>query len=97
MLVEPMLFVHLSIEEGSIMTQLTSRISSEADLKAHIASYPELYEDLAVDALEDRLEMGCFINYGCECDELDQCHGYCEEHTCESYDSCSMDDPETGP
>ena len=72
MLVEPMLFVHLSIKEDSIMTQLTSRISSEADLKAHIASYPELYEDLAVDALEERLEMWCFIN-SCGADDGGHC------------------------
>ena len=57
------------------MTQLTSRISSEADLRAHIASYPELYEDLAVDALEDRLEMSnmsayiCCVDIPCVCDD----------------------------
>ncbi len=35
------------------MTKLSSRISSESDLKAHIASYPELYEDLANEGRTD--------------------------------------------
>ena len=45
------------------MAKLSSLMSSEADLRAHIASYPELYEDLSVDALEDRLEMSCGIEF----------------------------------
>ena len=36
---------------------------SEADLRAHIASYPELYEDLAIEDLEERLEMNCGTDY----------------------------------
>lgn len=59
------------------MANLSSHISSEPDLKAHIESYPELYEDLAVDILEERLEMGCIVNYGsCNCDN----------HTCNDFD-----------
>ena len=62
------------------MAKLSSQISSEADLKEHIASYPELYEDLAVDVLEERLEMytyacyiECFIEVG-ECDDkVEEC------------------------
>ena len=54
------------------MAQLSSRITSESDLKAHIASYPELYEDLVVDALEDRLEMWCGFNL-CWTDANDNC------------------------
>ncbi|MYC15315.1 MAG: hypothetical protein F4Y39_16460 [Gemmatimonadetes bacterium] len=47
------------------MDKLSVPISSEADLKEHIASFPELYEDLAIDALEERLEMFCLINWDC--------------------------------
>ncbi len=61
------------------MAKLSFHISSEADLKAHIASYPELYEDLAVDALEDRLEMSDLAAYICigyvEC-VCDDCCAY---------------------
>ena len=45
------------------MANSSSSISSEFDLKAHIASYPELYEDLAVDVLEERLEMWCWVDH----------------------------------
>lgn len=61
------------------MAKLASHISSETDLKAHIASYPELYEDLAVDALEDRLEMWCICDqFSCLCDDFDLCITYIE-------------------
>ena len=75
------------------MDKLSSQISSEADLKSHIGSYPELYEDLAVDALEERLEMFCIIDYSCECDG-----GYepppCEEFDCGEYgNSCTVNVP----
>ena len=83
------------------MTQLTSRISSEADLKAHIASYPELYEDLAVDALEDRLEMWCLINFcgcndACGCDGACGCDDACVPYICEVNNTCGAhnSDPE---
>lgn len=49
------------------MANLPSHISSEIGLKAHIASYPELYEDLAIEVLEERLEMSCGIQF---CDEF---------------------------
>ena len=70
------------------MDKLSSQISSEVDLKAHIELYPELYENLAIDALEERLEMlsyACYINIGCDVDECDcdsdcgtDCTGYCD-------------------
>lgn len=62
------------------MDKLSFQISSEADLKAHIASYPELYEDLAIEALEGRLEMFCLVHYGCN----EDCEEDCSEHDCET-------------
>ncbi len=65
---------------------MSSPVSSEADLKAHIASYPELYEDLAVDVLEERLEMWCVCDsLECICDEF-EC--ICDEFECICDDLC---------
>lgn len=76
------------------MDKLSSQISSEVDLKAHIASYPELYEDLAVDALEERLEMDCLINY-CGAHEVEDpcvgyCPGLCAVDICAPNEACSI-------
>ncbi len=65
------------------MDKFSSLISSEADLKEHIASYPELYEDLAVDALEERLEMSCGIQFCDEfCLDCDLCEQLCLTDWC---------------
>ena len=64
------------------MDKLSPHMSSETDLKAHIVSYPELYEDLAVDVLEERLEMytyACYIE--CFIEKEQSC-------TCESEGDC---------
>ena len=56
------------------MAKKSSHILSEFDLKAHIASYPELYEDLAVDVLEERLEMVCGIDLCWVNDNSEDCN-----------------------
>ena len=36
--------------------------------KEIVSLNPELYEDLSIEQLEERLEMVCIINYGCSVD-----------------------------
>ncbi|MBU1097797.1 MAG: hypothetical protein KKB34_15040 [Bacteroidetes bacterium] len=42
--------------------------------KEIVSLNPELYTDLSITELEERLEMSCYINFGCGCEG--QCVGY---------------------
>ncbi len=62
-----------------------NKLPTKKESKEIISLNPELYPELSITALEERLEMSCYINIGgCGCD------GQCVGYVC-VYESCVAD------
>lgn len=63
---------------------------TEVELTEYISANPELFSDLSVEELEERLELLCIFDYcGIDCDQL-TCPSDCEE-LCGAQCSCQGD------
>jgi len=65
-----------------------SRLPQKKNNDEIISLNPELYPDLSITELEERLEMACWINFGCSCEGGD-CNYVCV-YVC-VYESCVAD------